>query len=294
MKWARRILVVVLLLVIVTAGVSYCMFRSTPSWYHPSRLTVEQQKEAANSADQKLADVLSWAAAVQAQNVRREHGTTLPTEPVLGDKTVKLTDEELNSFIGAWNNPDKSRVQRELAKYFSDGRVMFLNGKIMIVGQSRDLGTLVSAEFDPTITSNGQLDFPLSGIMAGSLPVPESMLGSRLRHVERVLREQLPDYQQSADIDSMQVANGSAVLASMLRLILDGLNDKPSPAVVFVPFSMQDLRDALPVRLTGITASDGSLEMTLTPLTADEQKKVLEEIKAPYEAGESGEQTGGQ
>ena len=69
---------------------------------------------------------------------------------------------------------------------------------------------------------------------------------------------------------------------TIARLLLNALNDRPSDGVVFVPFQLGDIRHALAVALTQINVSDGSLTVTLEPLTSAEQAALLTRIKAPY------------
>jgi hypothetical protein len=287
MKWLRRILLLIAILlcaVVSAALVGIYLYRCTPGWYHPQTLSEEELKANANSADQKMADTISWAASVQAQAVRRHHGGAAATEAPIGSKTVTLSENELNAFFGSWQNPDKSQLQARLAKYFSDGRLVLVDHEIILAGQSKSLGTLVSIHLQPSIDEGGKLRLQWEGVSAGMLPVPQAVIGGQLQKMRDSLQEELTFWQRSADVDQTMTANATAVESGMSRLLLDAMNDKESSPLFFVPFDLQDLHHALAVRVSAIEVSDGSLTLTLEPLTADDRSDVLGWIRKPYDS----------
>jgi hypothetical protein len=100
-----------------------------------------------------------------------------------------------------------------------------------------------------------------------------------------VLEEMLANYQEAASVDSGMTGNGAAIGASWTRLLLDGLNDRTSDPVIFIPFDLTDLGRALPVRVTAMKVAGGSLTLTLEAVSPDEQSTVLSHLKAPYSEG---------
>jgi uncharacterized protein YpmS len=275
-----------LVLIAAAALAGTWMYRGTPNWYHTSRLTVEQTKAAANRADQKLAAVFSWVAALQAQNTRRHLGTSAPADridPPSSSQTLSLSEEELNSFIQAWQNPEKSQLQQALARFFSEGRLVFVNDGIIVAGQSTDFGTLASAQFDPVIDAQGKLWLRFQGLQAGRLPLPQSVVANKVDRFTSYLRERLAFYQQTAQVDPTLTANGPAMGAGMTRLLLDGLNDGPSESILFVPFDLSDLHRAMPVKLSAIKVSQGQINLTFQPLSDSDQSTVEDLIEKPYQ-----------
>jgi hypothetical protein len=289
-RWIRVLLLALaigLTLVVAAALAGAWMYRGTPGWYHVHRLTAEQSRAAANRADQKIADLFSWVASVQAQNVRRNLGTTTasvePTDPPANSKTITLSEDELNAFIQEWENPDKSQLQKTLAKFFSQGRLVLIDDSIIVAGESTDFGTLASAQFDPVIDSEGKLWLRFEGMAAGRLPLPHSVVADKLDRFTTYLRDRLSYYQQSADVDSTLTANGSAAAAGMTRLLLDGLNGNSSEPILFVPFDLSHLRRALPVKLSAVKISRGQITLTLEPLSASDLGTVEDLLEKPYQ-----------
>jgi len=226
--------------------------------------------------------VISWAAQVQAQQVRRRRGTASSTESPVGPKTVTLAQDELNAFFDSWAGPQKSQFQRRVSRYFSDGRLVLTDGQIILAGQSLELGTLASVQLQPSIDGQGHLHLQWNGVSAGLLPVPESAIAGRLQRLQALLREQLDLWQESADIDQTLTANASAVEATMTKLLLDAINNRASEPLIFVPFDLGNLRHALPVRLSALEVGEGTITMTLQPLPLDDRMTILRGIQRPY------------
>src|SRR5688572_15596670 len=107
-KWTRRIGLTLVVLVAALGAfvlVSWSLVRGTPDWYEPQVLSESERAEAANRADQKVAETLSWAADVQAAEVRRRLAATraaVPAGPSV--KTISFTEDELNAFFRKWSS----------------------------------------------------------------------------------------------------------------------------------------------------------------------------------------------
>jgi hypothetical protein len=288
-RWIRIIVLalavgLVVVLAVVLAGT--WMYHGTPSWYHARSLTPEQSRAAANRADQKFADLISWVASVQAQNVRRQLGTSEPADradPPSPSKTITFSEDELNAFYQAWDNPDKSHMQAAVAPFFSQGRLVLMDDSIILAGKSPDFGTVASAQFDPMIDSDGKLWLRFAGIQAGRLPLPRSVVADKLDRLNTYLKGRLAFYQQTANVDPTLTANGSAVVAGMTRLLLDALNDGPSEPILFVPFDLSNLHRAMPVKLSGVKISRGQIALTVQPLSESDQPTVENLIEKPYQ-----------
>jgi hypothetical protein len=94
-----------------------------------------------------------------------------------------------------------------------------------------------------------------------------------------MLREWLPEWQKEAKIETAG-ANADAVKAAMTELLLNTLHDKPSQAIFFMPIG--DHKN-VPVKLSDVKVTDGSITMTVQPLTAEDRKTALETMRAPYD-----------
>jgi hypothetical protein len=286
MIWIKRLLLLIAICLALVIGVSLAgiyMYRGRPSWYRPRVVTPVEEKAAANRADQKLIDILSWAAAARAQALRLKKGVVDPNEPPVGPKTVSFDEDEINSFGSLWGDKNGSNWQQRMSRYFTNGRLVFEDGSIIIAGDSPDFGTLVSANFTPSINDSHQLDIPLSGIQAGLLPIPQAALGGKMGAIENILENRLSEYQARAQINPSDSANGAAVSALYIRMLLNALNGTPADSVLLIPFDLNDLHHALPVKVTAIKAEQGKITVTLEPLPEGEDGELLKRLKAPFE-----------
>jgi hypothetical protein len=282
MKWLKRVLYLiafVLLAIIAFALVGIYLYRGTPSWYRPRVATTQQIKDAANRADQKLLDLFSWAASAQARQLRRIHGISSPGNSPVGPKTVTFTEDEVNSFIAAWKNPDKGPLEQRISRYFTGGRVVLDTDAVILAGHSPAFGALASAQFDPAIDAQGNLNVTLDSILAGRLPIPQAALARQLRSLQFLLQQQLNVQRSAVAIDPALTANASALAASWLRLLLSALNDQPADPILIIPFNITNLRHGLPVKLTAIQIVPGQITLTLTPLAPEDRQPLLDRLR---------------
>jgi hypothetical protein len=287
MTWFKRLFYLfafVLLILLATSVFGTYLYRGTPSWYRPRIATTEQTKDAANRADQKLLDLFSWAASAQAQQARSLQGIANANDPRIGPKTVTFNEDEINSFISSWQTPDTSKLQQRIARYFTDGRIIFEDDAIILAGQSPELHTLASAKFDPQIDADGKLHLDLAALRAGRLPVPLSAVSSHLRRLQSLLRQQLILQQPTVDIDPALTANRSALAAGWLHLLLSAMNNQPCDPVLLIPFDMSNLRRGMPAKLTAIKVVEGKITLTVEPTPAGDRKALIDRLKQPYDA----------
>ncbi len=286
-KWLKRLLYLIALVLLAMLGASLFgvyLYRGTPSWYRARVATTQQTKDAANRADQKLLDLFSWAAGARAQQLRRIHGTAKPDEPSVGARTVTFSDDEINSFISTWHwqSAETSNLQQRISRYFTDGRVVFEDDAIILAGRSPEFGALASAEFYPSLDAQGNLRLDFAALRAGRLPIPRSAVANHLQRLRELLEQQLWLEQSDAKIDPALTANGPALAAAWLRLLLYALDDRPCQAVLVIPFDMSNLRRGLPVKLTAIKVVEGEITLTLEPLAQEDRQKLLDNLRQPW------------
>jgi uncharacterized protein YpmS len=287
MTWFKRLfylLAFVLLALLATSVFGTYLYRGTPSWYRPRIATTEQTRDAANRADQKLLDLFSWAASAQAQQVRSLRGITRPNETPIAAKTITFNEEEINSFISSWQTPAASQLHERIARYFTDGRIVFEDDAIILAGQSPEFRTLASAEFEPRIDADGNLHLDLAALRAGRLPVPLSAVAGHMLRLQSLLRQQLVMEQPEVKIDPALTANSSALAASWLRLLLSAMNNRPCDPVLLIPFDMSNLRRGMPAKLTAIKAVEGEITLTMEPLPAGDRKELIDRLQRPFDA----------
>lgn len=286
MKAIKILLFVVgglIVLALIAAGGSYYLYHGTPSWYRPRHLTEAQQRAAADSADQKFAEAVSWAASVRAHERQLHHQTTKPSD-VLPD-TISLSQDEITAAFDKWGSGDALNLKSKFSKYFTDPRIVLADGRIILAGTSKDLGTVVSAHFEPALGADG-LRIRLAEVSAGRLPLPQSALADEEQKLKDRLRAELPDWKQDASMDPEGTSNAATVKAYLAQVLLHMLSDEPGPAVIFLPCDvLEHPREAVPVKLTALKIDEKKLEMTIEPMTEAERAELFDQIRqqAPAE-----------
>jgi uncharacterized protein YpmS len=282
-KWLKRFLLgialgMALLALFLSGG--FVLLRGTPSYYHQSTLTSQQRAEAATRAESKLSQMQNFAVDAHGAEVQKLRGATHPSAPP-GVTTFSFTEDELNALFNKWADLHDwkdvlSRVVREPMIVLQDGRIIFA-GKVTL----KNVDTVVSIEFEPKITADGQLDLRLASILGGKLPLPRDTVISPLRQraTEQIVQV-LPPLQERATITPEGAANESAAKALYSKLLLHTLNDELSDAAVFLPMlSSHNL--LAPFKLTNVSIADGSLSFTVVPMSASERSNLLTDIKHP-------------
>jgi hypothetical protein len=83
-------------------------------------------------------------------------------------------------------------------------------------------------------------------------------------------------------MDATGATNEDARAAAMGKLVLQLLNSKPSPAVIFLPRDFHGSK-TVPVRLTGVTVEKGNLTITVQPMNEQERAALIEQIRQPQQ-----------
>lgn len=280
-KWLKRIVLLTALVLLVFLGFSlwsWHLLRGTPDWYHPPELSVEEREAAANRADQRILDTLSWASEVQAQQTRQRVGgsaaTSRPTTAPL--KTISFSEAELNAFFQKWNRANN--WEAVYGTYMTDPVMVIHEGRIIIAGKMKEIGTVASIHFEPSIDENGKFHLKMARMLGGRLPLPTSMFSKYRTRMINGLQRRLPAWQQQAQIDSAG-ANSPAVYAGMSKMFLRTLNDQPAEPTIFLPTTGSA---KIPVRLKEVHVEDKTLTLSVEPLDASERSNLLERLRKPY------------
>lgn len=274
MKWLRRLLLVLALLLIgavVAASVGYYMLKRRPSFYHSYTWKGDERSVINQRAVDKITQTRNLAAEAAARERQATvRGTTRPTD--LKPMTVTFSEEELNAFL-LHNFKDR------LDDYVEDAGIFLGDGNIILAGQMKDSGYVVSFHFEPKIDELGKLHLKLVHSYGGALPVPQSMLNAQLDKVRQALKGHIPAWQESAAMDA-RGANGTAVAVAMGKLILNSLDDRPADPILFMP---DDNGKALPLRLVDISVGK-ELKLTVQPLTPEQRAELIKNIRSPLVA----------
>jgi hypothetical protein len=281
MKWRKRLYYYVIYLVTITivlCVIGLYLYHGTPSWYRPPPASDQEVKDAANSADQKLLDLFSWAASAQAQQVRDSKGIANPDEVTVGPKTVTLSDDEVNALFASWNGPENGDWDERISRYFTGGRVFFTSGGIILAGQSPSLGALVSAQFAASVDDQQNFHLSIASLRAGMLPIPQSAAAPYFQRLEIILQDQLSNELPYVNIDRTMTANGYALASCWIRLLLAGLSGEPADSNLIIPFDLAHLNRGLPVKLSAISLDNGQITITLQPLSPEERQPLIDKL----------------
>src|SRR3954466_2036932 len=217
MKLFKRLLLVLAILLIGAVVAASVMLKRRPSFYHSYKWQGDERSVVNQRAVDKITQTRNFAAEAAARERQATaKGTTRPTDAK--PMTVTFSEEELNAFL-LHNFKDR------LDDYVEDPGIFLGDGRIILAGQIKESGYVVSFHFEPKIDDAGKLQLKLVGSYGGALPVPQSMLNTQLDKVRQSLKGHIPSWQETAIVDA-RGANGTAVAASMGKLILNALDDK--------------------------------------------------------------------
>lgn len=281
-KVAKRLAALVLVLVIGLVGIvvtGLVMFRHTPDWYQIPRLTAEEFEAAAQRVTNKLAVIHNEVARYWAsERADRGGGTTTPSDSATHASpealTITFTADELNAFFEKWSSFNQWNLVYE--RHLTDPVIILTDNRLILAAKVRELNTIASLHFEPLIDEAGRLRVDLVRILGGRLPLPEAVLGNYRQRVVNSIRQNMPYWRQTADIDRKGAPNGSAVWATMGELLINVLDHHPGEPILFLPLLEQG---SVAVRLTDVKIADRALSLTVQPLTAAERAALMDRIR---------------
>ncbi|MBV8781667.1 MAG: hypothetical protein JO353_09735 [Phycisphaerae bacterium] len=277
-KWEKRALFTVGLLLLIIGALAYRSIRllhGTPQWYRRSTATLAEKEAAARRAFNKFVGIQNVAATIHNDRQRARATQDATTEPAQ-TITVSFTDDELNAFFEKWSNFEDWKQNYD--SYVENPIILLKPGQILLAGQVRDLDTIATVEFDPSLDDQGQLDLKLTEILGGRLPIPQPFVRPYFHKITDVLRDRLPAWRQGATIEADGAANKNLICASLSRLLIRTLQGEPTDPILFLP--VVERHANVPAQIVGVIVGDHWLTVTVRPLDHSQRQALVDRIHA--------------
>lgn len=279
MKWLKRLLLAAMFLIVfaaVAGFVAWHMFRGVPDWYVRRKSTPQELEAAYARADKQIQRLVHDAEDAQHRQsidaTQPGHSSAQDEQPV----QISLTDDELNIYFQKWDQA--LGWSHHYGSYLSNPQIVIQNGRLILAADVKEVGTVVSVAFEPRL-ADGKLQMPVTRVLAGRLPLPESFWRRDVNKLDESLHQHLPQWQDQARIARDGGANPAAIKAGMTELLMDLLNGRAADPVLFLPYNLTQMETGLPVRLTDEQISDHTLTLTVQPLSATQRRELLSRIQ---------------
>jgi hypothetical protein len=296
LKFLLRFVLILVLSSIVLAVFAWFLLRGTPAWYRPDLLTPQERQEAAARVEDKLIHIYNWVAATHARRVLAVDATKkaspsaspstavsaaadfLAHEPAQPFQ-IAFTETELNAFFDKWADVGDRRAA--LGQYVQNPRLVLRDNQIILAGTLKDLGLVISLEFEPKIDNQGDLQANLVRVVAGMLPLPDIIWAGRRKQALDVLTRQLPELQQRSTIAVDGTASPAAAEASMNKLLQAVLDHQATDPVLFLPYDALRPDRCVPVTVSAVAIQNNTLTMTVQQMTAPQRHALLKRLRTP-------------
>ncbi len=247
--WKKRLVKIVIVVVIAAiVGVLLAIgamlaVAHKPRAYHPVALTTEQEDRIDHVINIKGSEIISGA------------GYRQPYE-------VFFEEELINGILLHSETRDFLRQTLGQNAFMRDPQVAFTDDGIDIMGAVtyQELETVVTLRLRPAVNAQGNLQFELSSIRAGAMPIPEAYLREKLMALTEKLESKKTSFQPNGrPQEKRQVVEQFArFLPAVQDLIKTG---RAEVTGTFRPTS-----DDIDVKVTDIQLTQGKLTLRLTPL----------------------------
>lgn len=280
MKWVKRLLKVALVVLLAAVALgAYSMWKSrkNPEWYKPLAMSEQQIEILAHRAEAQLQRLNNMASRAHSNESAARQGATAPVK--VPPEILRFSEDELNALFIKWFGSSLSEADQEkMGKYFTDLQVHFQDGQIIVAGVVKEVGRVISIHLRPSIDVRGRLLMEITAVYTGQLPIPEAALSSQIARLDVLIEQYLPAWQRTAAMDGDHGSNDATVKAAMSELALDSLHHRPGSSIFFLKTADKHID---PVKLTQVKVGDGFISLAVEPLTSEERRDALAEIKHP-------------
>lgn len=296
MKWIKRILVAVLLLLLALGGLGLLAWHlkgSRPAWYPKDAPDPAAVRAAFTSVNTKLEGVQSWIADTsiyeRSRNGSRNPVSTDPTTAPSKTFTITLSAAELNAFFSNWDK--KFHWGDRLSKYVSNPVLVIQDNRLILAGEVKDADTVLSVHLEPRIDDKGMLHLEVVKVMGGMLPLPQAFWDRYRQKLTGAMENKIDQLREKARLHSDGSMNTEGIAVEMNDLLIHALNGEPAEPVLFLPQDMSHANNGLPVKLTDISMKDNAITMTVVPLSPDERQSLLKHIREGGDARQAAGKT---
>ncbi|MBN2210678.1 MAG: hypothetical protein JW709_04705 [Sedimentisphaerales bacterium] len=247
--WKLRLVKVIIALVIVVVALAvlaigaFLAVTRRPSAYHPAPLTAEQETLIDHVINIKGSEIISGA------------GYREPYE-------VFFEQDLINGIL--LHSETRSFMEQTLGKnaFMRDPQVAFTPDGIDIMAAITydDLDTVMTLRLRPGVNAAGNLEFELTSIRAGAMPIPESYLREKLLTLTEKLDNKKTSFQPNGHAQEKR-----QVVEQFTRFI-PAVQDLIKTGRAEVKGTFQPTTDDIDVKVTNIQVTHGKLTLLLTPL----------------------------
>jgi hypothetical protein len=291
LKSLLRFVLILILFSIIVSVAGWFMLRGTPTWYRPDLMTPDQRKAAAARVEDKLIHMYNWVNATRARRVlavaaAKKAPPSTPSAAVdfLNHEPaqpfqISFTEAELNAFFDKW--ADAADRRAVLAQYVQDPRLVLRDKQIILAGTLKDLGLVVSMEFEPSIDDQSNLQMNLTRVVGGVLPLPDIIWARRRKQILNLLTQKLPTLQRKATIAPDGTASPAAAEAAMNKLLQATFTRQSADPAIFLPYDMSHPDRCVPVTVSAVSILNDTLTLTVQQMTAPQRQALIERLRTP-------------
>ena len=282
--------VIVLLLVVAAAGAGLYVYRAAhraPAFYEAEPLAGDDRLRAIESVERKVLNLQGDLDGAYARLLRGDKKADVPaatpsSAPDAAPVRVSFTGPELDTYFTKWLKD--SGFEGRLTSHLTGPRVGVQDGHVILAGEMKEVGAVVSLHFLPTLDADGAAHLRLDGTYVGRLAVPSGYFDEFRKKSLGALREGEPTLRQQAEINADGQADDAAVQLTMRRQILTLFEgDEVSPLVIFPPVAGHG---RVPARVTLLQVDGDALTLGVELMDKVARRELLRSLNSPVSAAE--------
>ena len=258
-KRVLRVVLIVLGLLVLTAGFLYWQASREPEIYKPAELTEAERKQAAKKF---FTDV-----AIHFSNLVER------TEPA----SLRLTQKDVNRYLASLPEIEalkvggkKETVHKRMAQIgLSQPAVAMQDGLLTLMARSTEYNKIVSLGISFSRASNGHLQVQLAETRVGELGVPQALLRDKLEQLKKEQRAWAESLVAKAGPDRTSRGGGYSMreIELVMAKLIAAIDEEP------VGVEFKGSIGGKWVRIEAVDVADGEMTLQLKPLGRQHRDK---------------------